>query len=137
WALLTSGEKLVFRKTKFWKKYRYKVGFLSKPEFYQTSLMWLKEFFEERSEDDYKFNHTLLRAIRDNDIRNASGLFSISNRYNNPKKRWYYYGHNIFINEKEDIVLLKLRMNDTIAMIEQCMTYDEVENFEKELKIEN
>ena len=33
--------------------------------------------------------------------------------------------------------MLKLGINHSIHVIEQCMTYNEVENFEKELEIEN
>ena len=49
----------------------------------------------------------------------------------------FYYGHNIFLNNKENIVMLKLGMNHSIHSIEQCMTFNEIENFEKELESEN
>jgi len=131
WALLTSGEKLIFRKSLFWRKYRYKIGFKSTPELYQNGLKWMECFFENKTDDEYRFNHNMLRAIRG--LYNGEGTL----RHFNHKQRYYYYGHNIFINAKEDIVMLKLGMNHSIDHIEQCMTYNEVENFEKELKIEN
>ena len=57
WTLLTSGEKLIFRKSLFWRKYRYKVGFKSTPELYQTGLPWLCSFFENKTYYEYRFNH--------------------------------------------------------------------------------
>ena len=137
WALLKSGEKLIFRKSLFWRKYRYKVGFKSTPELYQTGLNWLEGFFENKTDDDYRFNHNMSRAIRDENVQNGVQLTHLPRRSRHFGKRYYYYGHNVFINSKEDIVMLKLGMNHSIHGIEQCMTYNEVENFEKELKIEN
>jgi len=131
WALLTSDEKLIFRKSLFWKKYRYKIGFTSTPELYQNGLKWIERFFENKTDDDYRFNHNMLRAIRGLDLDEKH------RRHFNHMTRYYYYGHNVFINAKEDIVMFKLGMNHSIDHIEQCMTYNEVENFEKELKIEN
>ena len=132
WALLTSGEKLIFRKSLFWRKYRYKIGFKSTPELYQNGLKWMECFFENKTDDEYRFNHNILSAIRGQRTAATRQL-----RHFNHKQRYYYYGHNIFINSKEDIVMLKLGMNHSIHSIEQCMTYNEVEKFEKELKIEN
>lgn len=131
WTLLTSGEKLIFRKSLFWRKYRYKVGFKSTPELYQTGLPWLRVFFENKTDDEYRFNHNLARAMKPSAITplRMSGMRS--------RQRYYYYGHNVFINDKEDLVMLKLGINHSIHIIEQCMTYNEVENFEKELEIEN
>lgn len=129
WALLTSGEKLTFRKTKFWRKYRYKVGFKSTPELYQTGLEWIRTFFENKTDDEYRFNHNMSRAIKKDDIDEGPRRHF--------GRRYYYYGHNVFVDNIEDIVMLKLGMNHSIHHIEQCMTYDEVEKFEKELKIEN
>ena len=130
WTLLTSGEKLIFRKSLFWRKYRYKVGFKSTPELYQTGLPWLCGFFENKTDDEYRFNHNLSRAI----YQATPAHLASSGRI---RRRYYYYGHNVFINDKEDLVMLKLGINHSIHVIEQCMTYNEVENFEKELEIEN
>jgi hypothetical protein len=141
WALLTSGEKLIFRKSLFWRKYRYKIGFKSTPELYQNGLKWIECFFENKTDDEYRFNHNILSALRGLDRNPGQSRAALAGRgrYLSPsyKQRYYYYGHNIFINSKEDIVMLKLGMNHSIHSIEQCMTYNEVENFEKELKIEN
>jgi hypothetical protein len=131
WALLTSAEKLIFRKSLFWRKYRYKIEFKSTPELYQDGLKWMERFFENKTDDEYRFNHNMLSAIRDAE----TGKNKL--RYFGYKHRFHCYGHSIFINAKEDIVMLKLGMNHSIHSIEQCMTYNEVENFEKELKIEN
>ena len=129
WALLTSGEKLTFRKCLFWRKYRYKIGFKSTPELYQTGLGWIENFFENKTDDEYRYNHNMSRAISRADMDEGQRRHF--------GRRYYYYGHNVFLNSKEDIVMIKLGMNHSIHCIEQCMTYSEVENFEKELKIEN
>jgi len=144
WALLRSGEKLIFRKSLFWRKYRYKIGFKSTPELYQTGLEWIRMFFENKTDDEYRFNHNMSRAIfgldRDPQAQTRSNKSSLKGQRRHfshgRSPRYYYYGHNIFINEKEDIVMLKLGMNHSIHSIEQCMTYNEVENFEMELSKE-
>ena len=132
--LLRSGEKLVFRKSLFWRKYRYKIGFKSTPNLYQNGLQWLESFFENKNDDEFRFNHNMTRALKAKD-RISGGVNG--GTYKTFRRRYYYYGHNIFLNNKENIVMLKLGMNHSIHSIEQCMTFNEIENFEKELESEN
>jgi len=127
--MLLDGDHVVFRENLFWRKYRYRVGFRSSPTFYDSSVPWLMEFFEDRSRNDYKFNANLQRAITDQTTHKH--FHAIGTKYTpfgnfRRKKRYYYYGHNIFVNNKEDIVMIKLRMNEDVFKVERIFRYEEL-----------
>ena len=98
----------------FWRKYRYKIGFKSTPNLYQNGLQWLESFFENKNDDEFRFNHNMTRALKAKD-RISGGVNG--GTYKTFRRRYYYYGHNIFLNNKENIVMLKLGMNHSIHSI--------------------
>ena len=121
--MLLDGEKVLFRPQLFWRKYRYKIGFLSSPEFYNQHIPWLKEFFENRDNEDYRFNINFDHVFRNliNKTQN-NGIVRPPRLHN----RYYYYGYNLFLNHKEDIMMIKLRVSKDIQFVERVFRYDEL-----------
>jgi len=119
---LLEGDKVLFRPQLFWRKYRYKIGFLSSPDFYDRQIPWLKEFFENKDKDDYRFNINFDHVFRNLiNINTHKGIVSPRLR-----TRYYYYGYNLFLNHKEDIVMIKLRVSKDIKFVERVFRYDEL-----------
>ena len=124
--MLYEGGKLLFRQKYFWGQYRYKVGFKSTDAFYTDHTPWLFSFFEDRLASDYKFNSAFTRThIKSSAI--YPGFTNARHTFGR-KTNGYYYGYNLFLESKEDVMMVKLKIGKDIHFVEKIIKHDEISN---------
>ena len=120
YKMLHEGDKLLFRPQYFWGKYEYKVGLKSSPDLLIDHIPWLQGFFKERNSLDYKFNSSIERALRPH--LNGINIYSTYSSYR--RKKHYYYGHNIFLKHKEDVMMVKLKIGKDVHFVERIVKFE-------------
>ena len=133
YEMLHNGDKLLFRPQYFWGKYEYKVGLKSSPDLLIDHIPWLQEFFKERNALDYKFNSSIERALHPG--RNGINIYSTYNSYRRTKH--YYYGHNIFLNNKEDVMMVKLKIGKDVHFVERIVKFENLNKLATDIVDEN
>ena len=133
YEMLHNGDKLLFRPQYFWGKYEYKVGLKSSPDLLVDHLPWLEEFFKERDSVEYKFNSSIERALRPG----LNGINTYSNYNNYRRTRHYYYGHNIFLNSKEDVMMVKLKIGKDVHFVERIVKFEDLNKLATDIVDEN
>jgi hypothetical protein len=95
------------------------VGFKSTDAFYTDHTPWLFSFFEDRPASDYKFNSAFTRTHK--------GLFpkGLGTTFGR-KMNGYYYGYNLFLESKEDVMMVKLKIGKDIHFVEKIIKHDEI-----------
>lgn len=133
YEMLHNGDKLLFRPQYFWGKYEYKVGLKSSPDLLADHLPWLEGFFKERDSLDYKFNSSIERALRPD----LNGINIYSNYNNYRRQKHYYYGHNIFLNSKEDVMMVKLKIGKDVHFVERIVRFESLNQLATDIVDEN
>jgi hypothetical protein len=133
YVMLFDGDKLLFRPQYFWGKYEYKVGLKSSPDLLVDHLPWLEGFFKERDSLDYRFNSSIIRALRPD----LNGINIYSNYNNYRRQKHYYYGHNIFLNNKEDVMMVKLKIGKDVHFVERVVKFKDLNKLATNIVDEN
>ena len=120
YKMLREGDKLLFRPQYFWGKYEYKVGFKSSPDLLHEHMPWMINFFKERDGDDYKFNAAFQRAL--NPVINGINIYNST--YRHRRNRHYYYGYNVFLKHKEDVMMIKLKTGKDVHFVERIVKFE-------------
>jgi len=124
YQMLIAGDKLLFRSQYFWGKYQYKVGLRSSPDLRGEHIPWLMNFFADRPDDDYKFNSVVQREV--NPTTKGINIFRYGAIYNRGNRKHYYYGHNVFLSNKEDVMILKLKIGKDIDFVERIIRFKDL-----------
>jgi hypothetical protein len=133
YEMLHNGDKLLFRPQYYWGKYEYKVGLKSSPDLLVDHLPWLEGFFKERNSFDYKFNSSIERALHPD--QNGINIYSTYNSYK--RNKHYYYGHNIFLNNKEDVMMVKLKIGKDVHFVERVVKFENLNKLATDIVDEN
>jgi len=126
YEMLHDGDKILFRPQYFWGKYEYKVGLKYSPDLLADHLPWLEGFFKERNSLDYKFNSSIERALRP-----GLNMYSTYNGYRRTKH--YYYGHNIFLKNREDVMMVKLKIGKDVHFVERIVRFESLNQLATEI----
>ena len=136
YQMLFDGDKLLFRPQYFWGKYEYKIGLKSSSDLLVGHIPWLVGFFEDRPRSDYKFNSSIQRAMRPD--RNGINIYStVNNSYNFRRKKDYYYGHNVFLKNKEDVMMVKLKIGKDVHFVERIVRFESLNQLATDIVDEN
>ena len=122
YQMLFDGDKLLFRPQYFWGKYEYKVGLKSTPDLITENIPWMYNFFKDRPDSDYKFNASIKRVLRPE--LNGINMYSAYNKYR--KQRYYYYGHSVFLHNKEDVMMVKLKVGTDVHFVERIVRFEDL-----------
>ena len=133
YGMLHDGDKLLFRPQYFWGKYEYKVGLKSSEDLLIDHIHWLQGFFRKRDALDYKFNSAIERALHPD--QNGINIYSTYNSYR--RNKHYYYGHNIFLNNKEDVMMVKLKIGKDVHFVERIVKFENLNKLATDIVDEN
>ena len=134
YQMLFDGDKLLFRPQYFWGKYEYKVGLKFTPDLITENIPWLYNFFGDRPDADYKFNSAIQRVLKPE--LNGINMYSTYNKIYR-KQKYYYYGHNIFLSNKEDVMMIKLKLGAGVHFVERIVKFGDLNQLATDISDES
>lgn len=119
--ILMLGDEKIVIKNKLWhNKFRYKLTFMGTKEFQDHDAPRLANWMlEQDNHDDFYASPNFKRAL---------GLYPEDNKRSGRNYIYNWSLCSLYCSNEEDILMIKLMSSDSLAKIEKCVTYEELES---------